>query len=197
MQEQHITDDFIKIEEEAKTYLKGDNLRISLDLFVYLKESGRTWVLSEHHPEFYFMGDLTCLIAYMKSALDEATVEKMQRMIEDAGNRWVYDPSSSWNICCWQHDDDIYEPDGLAVDEDLKEVTKANGCKCIRCGGCGAPGGIRRTVFGKEFDNACCNVFQFANPDNEMLDYIKKLMELQKHIIAERKNANKELPINE
>jgi len=102
-------------------------------------------------------------------------------------NRWAYDPSSSWNICCWQHEDDIYEPEGVSVGEGLKEFARENVWKCIRCGGCGAPGGKRRMVFGKEFDNACCNVFQFANPDDEMLEYIKQLMELEKHIIADAK----------
>jgi hypothetical protein len=48
-------------------------------------------------------------------------------------------------------------------------------------------GGGRRTVFGKEFENVCCNVFQLANPNNEEQEKIKKLMELQKHIIAESK----------
>ena len=33
---------FAKIEEEAKTYLKGDDLKNALDLLAYLKESGRT-----------------------------------------------------------------------------------------------------------------------------------------------------------
>ena len=174
---------FAKIVDETKTYLKGDNLRIAMDLLAYLKESGRTWVLSEHHPEFYYMGELTCLFAYMKFSLDETKLANMRRMIEEAGNRWVYDPSSSWNICCWQHDDDIYEHDGFPVDEDFKKFARDNVWKCIRCGGCDAPGGRSRTVFGKVFDNACCNVFQFANPDDEMLAYIKKLMELEKFII--------------
>jgi len=179
---------FAKIEEETRTYLSGDNLRIALDFIAYLRESGRTWVLSDYHPEFYYMGELTCLIAYRKSALDKATIRKLRRKIKKAGNRFEYDPSSSWNICCWQHEDDIYEPDGFPADEGLKEFARANVWKCIRCGGCDAPGGGCRTVFGKEYDNACCNVFQLANPDDEMLEHIKKLMELQKHIIAERRN---------
>jgi len=178
---------FASIEEETRTYLKGDNLRIALDLLAYLKDSGREWLMSEHHPEFYYMGELTCLIAYSKTPLDEAMLDVIRKMIEDAGNRWVYDPVSSWNLCCWQHDDDIYEPEGFPVDESLKEFARENVWKCINCGGCDAPGGGRRTVFGKEFPNACCNVFQLANPDDEMLGYIKKLMELEKRIIADRK----------
>ena len=180
-------DVFAKIEEETGTYLKGDNLRIAMDLLVYLKESGRTWIMSEYHPEFYYMGELTCLIAYAKTDYDEATLAKIRQQIEEAGNRYVYYPSSSWNLCCWQHDDDIYELDSFPVDEGLKDFARENVWKCIRCDGCSAPGGGRRTVFGKEFDNACCNVFQFANPDDEMLVYIKKLMELEKHIIADAK----------
>jgi hypothetical protein len=175
---------YSKIEEETRTFLKGENLRIALDLLAYIKTSGRSWVLSEHHPEFYFMGELSCLIAYMKFPLSEDMLVNMRRMIEEAGNRFVYDPTSSWNLCFWQNDNDLYEPDGFPIDEDVKEFARANVWKCIRCGGCGKPGGIRRTVFNKVYDNACCNVFQLANPDDKMLEYIKKLMELQKCIIA-------------
>jgi len=188
MSEQNCAAVFAKIEEETQTYLKGDNLKNALDLLAYLKESGRTWILSEYHPEFYYMGELTCLIAYSKSPLDETTLSHIRRKIEDAGNRYVYYPSGSWNICCWQHEDDIYELDSFPVDEDVKEYARTNVWKCINCGGCGNPGGGRRTVFGKEFDNACCNVFQLANPNEKEIEYIKKLMELQKHIIAYSKN---------
>jgi len=190
MSENHNADVFAKIEEETRTYLNGDNLRSALDFLAYLRESGRTWIFTEYHPEFDYMGELTCLIAYSKSALDEATLAEIRRKIEAAGNRFVYDPTSSWNICCWQNEDNIYEPDRFPVAEDLKEFARTNVWKCIDCGGCGAPGGGRRTVFGKEFDNACCNLFQFANPDDEMLEHIKTLMELQKHIIAHAKKKS-------
>ena len=190
MSEENNAEVFAKIEEETKKYLSGDNLKNALDFIAYLRESGRTWVFSEYNPEFYYMGELTCLIVYLKYALDETTLNEMRRKIEDAGNRFVYDPSSSWNICCWQHKDDIYEHDDFPVDEGLKEFARENVWKCIRChadGGCGTFGGGHRTVFGKEFDNACSNVFQLANPNEKELGYIIKLMELEKHIIADRK----------
>ena len=191
MSDQANAEVFEKIEEEIRTYLSGDNLRNALDLLAYLKESGRTWTFEiDCLPEFYYMGELTCLFAFMKFKLDEATLDAMRQMIEGAGNRWVYDPSSSWNLCCWQHEDDIYELDSFPVDEDVKEYARANVWKCIRChtdGNCETFGGSHRTVFGKGFDNACCNVFQLTNPDEKEVGYIKKLMELEKHIIADRK----------
>jgi len=176
---------FVKIEEDARNHLSGDKLRNALDFIAYLKDSGRTWTFSDYHPEFCYMGELTCLISYHK--FDETTLNYVRQIIEAAGNRFANDLFPSWNICCWQHEDDLYEPDSFPVDEDLKDFARSNVWKCIRCGGCGTPGGGRRTVFGKEFDNACCNVFQFVNPDNEMLEKIKILMELQKHIIADSK----------
>ena len=188
MSDQNSAEVFAKIEEEAQTYLNGDNLKNALNLFAYLKESGRTWILSEYHPEFYYMGELTCLVAYSKSSFDETTLSHIRRKIEDAGNRYVDLSSSYWNICCWQHEDDIYELDSFPVDENVKEYARANVWKCVGChtdGGCGGAG--HRMVFGKEFDNACCNVFQLTNPDEKELGYIKKLMELEKHIIADRK----------
>ena len=192
MSENNSTEVFAKIQEEARSYLKGDNLENALDLLAYLKESGRTWALSEYHPEFFFMGEMTCLFAFMKSKLDEETADSLRQMIEGAGNRFVYDPSSSWNLCFWQNEDDIYETGGFPVDEDVKEYARENVWKCIGChagdGGCPTPGGARRVVFDKEHDNACCNVFQIANPDAKEVEHIKQLMELQKHIIANRKN---------
>lgn len=90
------------------------------------------------------MDKLTCLISYMKFPMDEAAVNAMRQTIEAAGNRFVYDPSSNWNICCWQHDDDIYELDSFPVGEDVKEYARANVWKCIGChigdGGCPPPG---------------------------------------------------------
>jgi hypothetical protein len=182
---------FGKIEEETRTYLDGEKLKVALNLLAYLKESGRTWALSEYHPEFFYMGELTCLFAFMKSKLDDASQEAMRRKIEGAGNRYAYDPSSTWTLCCWQHEDDIYEPDNFAVGEDVKEYARENVWKCIRChadGSCGTLGGSRRIVFGKEYGNACCNVFQLINPDEKELECIIKLMELEKHIIARRKD---------
>ena len=183
MSEQNNADVFAKIEEDARNNLSGDKLRNALDFLAYLRDSGRTWTFSDYHPEFCYMGEMTCLIAYFKSILDEATI----RRIEEAGNRYVYNPSPRWNICCWQHKDDICELDSFPVDEGLKKFARANVWKCIYCGGCDAPGGGRRTVFGKEFDNAYCNVFQFVDPDNKTLEYIQQLMELEKHIIADSK----------
>ena len=187
MSENNNTEIFAKIEEETRNSLSGDKLRNALDFIVYLKESGRTWnfIKNECAPEFYYMDELTCLISFHE--FDEATLNIVRQKIEEAGNRFANDTTPSWNICCWQHNNDIYELDSFPVDEGLKEFARANVWKCIYCGGCGTPGGGRRTVFGKEYDNACCNVFQFVNPDDEMLEKIKKLMELQKHIIADSK----------
>ena len=186
MSEQNNAEVFAQIEGEAKNSLSGDKLKNVLDFLAYLKESGRTWTFS-NGPWFDYMGEATCLISYRNSPLVDATVNHIRKMAEEAGNRWEYDPSPSWSIFCWQHGDDIYKLDSFPVDDDLKEFARENVWKCIRCGGCNAPGGGRRTVFGKVFDNACCNVFHFTNPDDEILEYIKKLMELEKHIIADSK----------
>ena len=184
---------FVKIQEEARKHLKGDNLKNVLNLLAYLNKSGRTWVLSEYHPEFFYMDEMTCLFAFTKTELDEETVNNLRQMIEGAGNRFVYDSSSSWNLCFWQNEDDIYEVENFPIDEDTKDYARENVWKCIGChtgdGGCPTPGGARRVVFGKEFGNACCNVFQIANPDEKEVEHIKILMELQKHIIANRRKV--------
>jgi hypothetical protein len=190
MSEKNNAEVFAEIEEETKNFLSGEKLKNALDLLSYLKESGRTWVFpTDGHPEFYYMNELTCLLAY--SNYGEEDLSAIRRSIEEAGNRFEDVASPCWTICCWQHGDDIYELESFPVDEGVKEFAQLNVWKCIYCGGCDAPGGRHRAVFGKEYENACCNVFQFGNPDSEDLKNIKKLMELQKHIIANSKNKSK------
>jgi len=179
---------FQQIERETQTYLKGEQLKVARMFLDYIKTSGRTWLLEEGgHPEFYYKGELTSLVAFAKTVMDEEETGRLRALVEGAGNRFVYEPGSSWNLCCWQHDDDIAVPPGFSVDEGLIAFAQSHVWKCIPCGGCDAPGGLRREVFGKTFDNACCNVYQFANPDEGMMKDIIRLMEWEKSIIDHAK----------
>lgn len=172
MSEQTDANAYLQTEDSLKETLSGGLLINALDFVAYLKDSGRTCLPKAfaanfelvRHPEFYYMGELSCLIC------DETKNEN--------------NPFGWWQICCWQCECDIYELDSFPVDESLKEFTRNNVKKCFGCGGCDAPGGSRRTVFGIEYDGVCCNIFHFQNPDGAILENIKKLMELQKHIIA-------------
>ena len=166
-------DAFKKTEDFLRDALRGGMLRNALDFVAYLKESGRTCKISVYpnsvHPMFHYMGEFTCLFACFKDNSDQ---------------------SDQWFICCWEGECDLYEPDGFPMDESLKEFARENVKKCFNCGGCDAPlGPVRRTIFGKEYDDACCNIFHFHNPDCETLEKIIKLMELQKHVIAESKKS--------
>jgi len=157
MSEENNTDVFAKIEEKIRDSQSGDNLKNALGLVAYLRESGRTCKFGAH-PEFYYMGEFTCLIV-----------------------------CEEFLVCCWEGECDLYEPDGFPVDDSLKEFARANVVKCFGCGGCDGLGPVRRTVFGKEYDGACCNIFHFHSPDGETLEKIIKLMELQKYMTANSK----------
>jgi len=145
---------FTKIEGETQNSLNGEILENAMNFIAYLKKSGRTCMLPNGgHPEFYFTDELSCLIVYSK---------------------FVNDPSEWWNICCCQSINDVYEHDDFLVDESVKEFAQNKVWKCIGCNGCNAPGGRRRTVFGKVFDNACCNLWQFISPNADDLNKIIK-----------------------
>lgn len=55
---------------------------------------------------------------------------------------------------------------------------------CIDCGG-ECPKGMLATVFGKEFENTCFQFpVQFENPDSDMVDHIKELIEYWKDAVT-------------
>jgi len=66
------------------------------------------------------------------------------------------------------------------LDEQLKKVAWKNVDICGNCGGCGNPGGTRKTIFGKEFNNVCRTTMRFTNPDGEALECVKKMVEIRK-----------------
>ena len=52
------------------------------------------------------------------------------------------------------------------------------------CGGCGyCPGGKRKPLFGKYFDNVCRTPVCFKDPDNGELACMKKFIDIRKNDI--------------
>ena len=69
------------------------------------------------------------------------------------------------------------------LDEQMKEIAWKNVDICGNCGGCGKPGGTRKTIFGKEFNNVCRTTMRFTEPDAEVLECMKKMVEIRKNDI--------------
>ena len=76
----------------------------------------------------------------------------------------------------------------VPFDERMKEIVWANvnPCGSELCGNCSEPG-IRRIVFGKEFNNICrYTTLKFVAPDAEALKCLDKVFEMRKNEILGR-----------
>ncbi|MPN12237.1 hypothetical protein SDC9_159549 [bioreactor metagenome] len=67
------------------------------------------------------------------------------------------------------------------LDEHLKVIVWKNVDFCEHCGSC--DGGRQKIIFDKVFDNVCLTTFRFINPDGEVFECIKKLLEVKKDYI--------------
>ena len=149
------------IEEKLKNSLSGDNLENALDFMAHMTKIGMTPKM-EHHPTFYYKDEWICLF----DAIDDNLM-----------------------ICSWPGTLDVTESANYLVDENVKAFAQGFVKKCFHCGGCGdsgSPGPMVRNIFGQAYDNVCCNIFHFWNPDGKQLENGKILMELLTHIIDDK-----------
>ena len=96
---------------------------------------------------------------------------------EDSSEPWVVWSDSSRSK--W------YE--NASLDEQQKEIAWKYVDICgggDDCGSCGNPGGIDKTIFGKEFNNVCLTVFRFDNPNAVAVECLKNLVEIRKNDIS-------------
>jgi hypothetical protein len=134
----------------------------ALDYAAFLRASGMTND-DEYASNFYYMGEPTCVLLCFE---DERY------------------PSGLWGA----YNSPIDEFEGMPLDEDLKEFSRANVRICS--GECGCPNwprGGSQTVFGKRFDSVCSSVITYHNPDAESLPKMKRMMEYwMRHIAASK-----------
>ena len=83
------------------------------------------------------------------------------------------DSPDGWEV--WFYGDCIGGHDSL-VNEDIKETAWANITLCRNCGAECAPG-KRKTVFRKVFENVCQSTLGFVNPEERMLECMKKIVD--------------------
>ena len=65
----------------------------------------------------------------------------------------------------------------------MKEIAWKHVDICGNCGGCKNPGGNRKTIFGKEFDNICVTPMRFDNPNAETIECVKKLIDIRRDFL--------------
>ena len=75
--------------------------------------------------------------------------------------------------------------DGFTADDDLKEFAWSYANTCGSCG-CGAQPGLRKTLFGREFDHICTATLMITDPDAATLSSIKKLALMNKRVKERR-----------
>jgi len=159
---------YSQIKMKLNETLSGERLNDALNFVDYLHESGRTCELNENHPSavFKLADEYSCLVMYQECNDNSMGI---------------------WFILCWRNNRDVYEHESYSIDNNLKEFAQNNIKNCFDCGGCRSQGGepTRRSVFGKEYDNVCNDVFHFYSPEGENLKNVIKLMELQKCIIVD------------
>jgi hypothetical protein len=90
------------------------------------------------------------------------------------------DKTEPEGLTIWSDDSGSNCFEDFPLDEQMKEIAWKNVDICRNCGGCGNPGGSRKIIFGKEFNNVCRTTLRFTNPDAEALEFMKKMVEIRK-----------------
>ena len=117
--------------------------------------------------------------------LNEMTLEKVSETLWKADYQdkcicYIYidgtiQPPGPWTI--WFDGDYRSEPGGFTISKHTKELAWKHANICGSCGGSCSPG-MSKAIFGKELDNVCNSVLAFNNPDAEVLECVKNLIEM-------------------
>jgi hypothetical protein len=155
------------IEIYIEEILSGDARKNALDFFAYLKanemqfERGKGYWEDKFYWVIKYNGESVCYI-----------------LINNHEN------TEPWII--WSDDSDSNWYAEAPLDEHMKEIAWRNVDICGNCGGCDKPGGRRKTVFGKDFENVCITTMRFDNPDAEAVECMKRLVEIRKNDILKK-----------
>jgi hypothetical protein len=151
-----------KIENFICEALTGDAQKNALEFAEYLRSSemlferGKGYWADKLYWMIKYKDQYVCFILINGS---EGKTEPWIVWSDDSGSSWFEDSPP---------------------EERLKEIALENVDFCTNCGGCGNPGGTRKAVFGKEFNNVCITAMKFINPDARTLECVKKMAELRK-----------------
>ncbi|MCL2014030.1 MAG: hypothetical protein FWG69_03470 [Oscillospiraceae bacterium] len=148
------------IESHIKETLAGDKRENALDFVAHLKanemqfERGKGYWEDKLYWMVKYKGEYVCFILFSS---------------DEDGNWiiWSDDSGSDWYA-------------NAPMDASMKEIAWKHVDICGNCGGCKNPGGSRKTIFGKEFDNVCVTPMKFDSPDSETVECMKKMIEIRK-----------------
>ncbi|GHV07212.1 hypothetical protein FACS189485_17140 [Spirochaetia bacterium] len=156
-----------RIENFIGGVLTGDVQKNALEFVAYLRASEMLF----ERGKGYWEDKLYWLIKYKNEYVCFILINGSEEKIEhDDWIIWSDDSGSNWF-------------EDFPIDEHIKEIVWENIDFCANCGSCGNPGGTRKMIFGKEFNNVCITTMKFKNPDIEALECMKKMVEIRKNDI--------------
>lgn len=164
------------IEEAVMQELAGDVQKQTLDFVLFLRSNGMEFVRGDGYwaNQYYwyvrYMGEDVCYV-----------------LVNGKGEEQDSAPLAVWSETSDSSDGAWYE--APSVDGSIKEIVWDNVDFCGKCTP-GGPcyGGLRKTVFGKEFSGVCRCTFRFVRPDADELECIKGLVAIRKKAILNGKN---------
>lgn len=164
----------MNIEAAIKQELTGDDQRKTLELVSFLRTNEMEFIRGDGYwaNQYYwyvrYMGEDVCYIL-VNGTGDE----------EDSAPLAVWSDTSDSSISAW------YE--SYPLDEHAKEIAWSNVDYCGKCSpGSLCYGGIRKTVFGKEFNGVCRCTFRFDKPNESEMECIRNLAEIRKSDIISK-----------
>ena len=148
-----------KIEDTFNEFLAGDELKNALDFAEFLKANE---MIYNGNYEMHYKDKCACYI--------DIDISNELHM---------------WKV--WTVGDYSNEYEGFQIDDFTKEIAWLNVAKCGNCDGVDCNPGKTEVIFGKEFTNVCNGTdnlsILFINPDAEVLECAKKMVEMTRYVI--------------
>jgi len=147
----------MEIKDALRNNLEGERLANALDFVDYLIEKGLTPKMEwDNGVRFVKNEKSPCMVVFFKNAQN----------------------NGEWFICDVPV---VSEPEWHLLSDDLKAFIVANIKICnVHQGnpcGCGSEPGVSKHIFGKDYTNLCTSEIQFINPEVNVLDQLKEIIE--------------------
>ena len=153
----------MKLEKTLNKKLSGNALQNALNFLAFMSDNEMP--LDSAGEWFQYRGENICTII-----LGVCEAHNMS----GKGDNW----SIYWANC------DVQWGDGDEADEALEQFAFRSESPCGKCP-CEHSPGIRKTVFGRVYENSCYSTLCIDNPGAEELGYVKRLAEMRKRDIKE------------
>jgi len=147
----------MEVKDALRNNLEGERLANALDLVDYLIEKGLTPKKEFDNGVRFIKNEKSpCMVVFFKNA-------------QNVGEWFICDLpvafESEWNLLS----NDLKK----FIVENVKLCNVYQGNPC----GCGSEPGVNKTIFGKDYNNVCTSEIQFINPESNVLDKLKQIIE--------------------